>query len=209
MWLVRRNQQSTWFDETLYYDHFWRCTWFHLLKLTCGLYRGIEPSSTAADIKKAYRKAALRHHPDKVFKQHHIWGWILCICYLLLPWIIVCGSRRVSSCQGVRTEMMVSGKKWLMRSIKMLTDFSRWLERHMQSFRIPPRSDSYYKCIILQKKYPILGWRLYIDPTFLWSGMLILGITVLRVMLEVFLCWIIFAASLVCVFFSCSRTVAC
>ncbi|XP_074585999.1 uncharacterized protein LOC141841714 isoform X1 [Curcuma longa] len=26
---------------------------------------GIEPSSSAADIKKAYRKAALRHHPDK------------------------------------------------------------------------------------------------------------------------------------------------
>ncbi|RVW16534.1 hypothetical protein CK203_069450 [Vitis vinifera] len=27
--------------------------------------RGIKPSETAADIKKAYRKAALRHHPDK------------------------------------------------------------------------------------------------------------------------------------------------
>ncbi|KAJ6791222.1 Uncharacterized protein M6B38_245350 [Iris pallida] len=26
---------------------------------------GIEPSSSAADVKKAYRKAALRHHPDK------------------------------------------------------------------------------------------------------------------------------------------------
>ena len=29
-------------------------------------FRGIEPSSSAVDIKKAYRKAALRHHPDKV-----------------------------------------------------------------------------------------------------------------------------------------------
>jgi curved DNA-binding protein CbpA len=30
------------------------------------LIRGVEPSCSAADIKKAYRKAALRHHPDKV-----------------------------------------------------------------------------------------------------------------------------------------------
>jgi DnaJ-class molecular chaperone len=29
-------------------------------------FRGIEPSSSTVDIKKAYRKAALRHHPDKV-----------------------------------------------------------------------------------------------------------------------------------------------
>jgi DnaJ family protein C protein 7 len=28
--------------------------------------RGIKPADTAADIKKAYHKAALRHHPDKV-----------------------------------------------------------------------------------------------------------------------------------------------
>ncbi|PWZ33917.1 hypothetical protein Zm00014a_015629 [Zea mays] len=28
-------------------------------------FRGIESSSSAVDIKKAYRKAALRHHPDK------------------------------------------------------------------------------------------------------------------------------------------------
>lgn len=28
--------------------------------------RGIEQSSSAADVKKAYRKAALKHHPDKV-----------------------------------------------------------------------------------------------------------------------------------------------
>jgi len=27
---------------------------------------GIEPSSSSADIKKAYHKAALKHHPDKV-----------------------------------------------------------------------------------------------------------------------------------------------
>ncbi|RVX20414.1 hypothetical protein CK203_004595 [Vitis vinifera] len=27
--------------------------------------RGVEPSASASDIKKAYRKAALRHHPDK------------------------------------------------------------------------------------------------------------------------------------------------
>jgi len=31
-------------------------------------FRGIEPSSSAVDIKKAYRKAALRHHPDKAGK---------------------------------------------------------------------------------------------------------------------------------------------
>lgn len=30
---------------------------------------GIEPSSSAADVKKAYRKAALRHHPDKAGQQ--------------------------------------------------------------------------------------------------------------------------------------------
>lgn len=29
--------------------------------------RGIKPSDTSSDIKKAYRKAALKHHPDKVF----------------------------------------------------------------------------------------------------------------------------------------------
>ena len=33
---------------------------------TLPSFRGIEPSSSAVDIKKAYRKAALRHYPDKV-----------------------------------------------------------------------------------------------------------------------------------------------
>ena len=28
--------------------------------------RGIESSASASEVKKAYRKAALRHHPDKV-----------------------------------------------------------------------------------------------------------------------------------------------
>jgi len=31
-------------------------------------YRGIEPSVSAFEIKKAYRKAALGHHPNKVSK---------------------------------------------------------------------------------------------------------------------------------------------
>ncbi|OVA12942.1 Tetratricopeptide TPR-1 [Macleaya cordata] len=35
------------------------------IPLNMYLILGIEPSSEAADIKKAYRKAALRHHPDK------------------------------------------------------------------------------------------------------------------------------------------------
>jgi len=34
--------------------------------LNVYLILGIEPSSSAVDIKKSYRKAALRHHPDKV-----------------------------------------------------------------------------------------------------------------------------------------------
>jgi hypothetical protein len=34
-----------------------------LVLLIC---RGVKTSDSAADIKKAYRKAALRHHPDKV-----------------------------------------------------------------------------------------------------------------------------------------------
>jgi DnaJ family protein C protein 7 len=33
---------------------------------------GIEPSCSAANIKKAYRKAALRHHPDKVLYSLHL-----------------------------------------------------------------------------------------------------------------------------------------
>lgn len=37
---------------------------FYNLKIANA--RGIKPSDTAADIKKAYRKAALKHHPDKV-----------------------------------------------------------------------------------------------------------------------------------------------
>ncbi|CAL4976865.1 unnamed protein product [Urochloa decumbens] len=36
--------------------------------LNVYLILGIEPSSSAVDIKKAYRKAALRHHPDKAGK---------------------------------------------------------------------------------------------------------------------------------------------
>ncbi|XP_072982402.1 uncharacterized protein [Typha latifolia] len=35
------------------------------IPLDMYLILGIEPSSSAADVKKAYRKAALRHHPDK------------------------------------------------------------------------------------------------------------------------------------------------
>lgn len=40
--------------------------------------RGVEPSASASDIKKAYRKAALRHHPDKVLN--------FSICCLLCTW---------------------------------------------------------------------------------------------------------------------------
>ena len=38
-------------------------------------FRGIEPSSSSADIKKAYHKAALKHHPDKVLYSffHLLW----------------------------------------------------------------------------------------------------------------------------------------
>jgi len=39
---------------------------YNYLTNTLPSFRGIEPSSSAVDIKKAYRKAALRHHPDKV-----------------------------------------------------------------------------------------------------------------------------------------------
>ena len=39
---------------------------YNYLTSTLPSFRGIEPSSSAVDIKKAYRKAALRHHPDKV-----------------------------------------------------------------------------------------------------------------------------------------------
>ncbi|XP_039847127.1 uncharacterized protein LOC120706516 isoform X2 [Panicum virgatum] len=52
--------------------------------LNVYLILGIEPSSSAVDIKKAYRKAALRHHPDKAGKflvrseniSDKVWGGI-------------------------------------------------------------------------------------------------------------------------------------
>jgi hypothetical protein len=39
-------------------------------------FRGIEPSSSAVDIKKAYHKAALRHHPDKVLYSFSIFCFL-------------------------------------------------------------------------------------------------------------------------------------
>ena len=52
---------------------------YYLVSFFC---RGIEPSSSAADVKKAYRKAALRHHPDKV-SGHQFVFFNFCVPYLI------------------------------------------------------------------------------------------------------------------------------
>ena len=41
--------------------------YFHNLPTIYNFFvRGVKDSETASDIKKAYHKAALKHHPDKV-----------------------------------------------------------------------------------------------------------------------------------------------
>ena len=120
--------------------------------------RGIKSADTATDIKKAYHKAALRHHADKVR--------ILCACIIvILVWAFgykgeppsflafktivlrklyfICfwfESRLVSCWLEVKLEMKANfGRKFHRRCTRMLISFSKWLEKHILRFQIQPK----------------------------------------------------------------------
>ncbi|WOL13677.1 hypothetical protein Cni_G22450 [Canna indica] len=89
------------------------------IPLDMHLILGIEPSSSAADVKKAYRKAALRHHPDKVLYP------IICDNIHFKIFIVTCWCRLVCSSLGVRILKMAFGERLLKKFIWMLIDCSR------------------------------------------------------------------------------------
>lgn len=109
--------------------------------------RGVKDSDTAADIKKAYRKAALKHHPDKVFNFPHLHIWPLDLFQILqVPHVFSffflspLFRRLVSSWQEVKVVMTgSSGRKLFRRFTQMLTGYLRWLEKHMQYSQTPQR----------------------------------------------------------------------
>jgi hypothetical protein len=118
--------------------------YFHNLPTIYNFFvRGVKDSETASDIKKAYHKAALKHHPDKVssflpLRIYYCWS-----CFQILQVSLVFFSpncRLVSSWQEVKVEMMGgSGKKLSRRFTQMLTCYLRWLEKHTQYSLTPLR----------------------------------------------------------------------
>lgn len=130
--------------------------------------RGIKSADTATDIKKAYHKAALRHHPDKVqvflYLQYSYHCITVFICFgykrelptllafktFVLKIYFICfwfESRLVSCWQEVKLEMMVEfGRKSHRRCTRMLISFSKWLEKHMLCFQTQPRYVHDYFC---------------------------------------------------------------
>lgn len=90
--------------------------------------RGSKPSDTASDIKKAYRKAALKHHPDKVYYfldlSIHFVSYRYITVYSSYLFMFFVGFRLVSSWLEVILEMRGdSGRKSPRKLTKMQTGF--------------------------------------------------------------------------------------
>lgn len=94
---------------------------YNYLTNTLPSFRGIEPSSSAMDIKKAYRKAALRHHPDKV-----VYSLFFCLLWLAsFSCLTVVCHRPVNFLSEVNISVMQYGEISQMKSAEMLIIYSK------------------------------------------------------------------------------------
>lgn len=65
--------------------------------------RGIKASDAESEIKKAYRKAALKHHPDKVVKVTNIYisqGWVGSILSHLMASVLIQAGQFLAKTDG-------------------------------------------------------------------------------------------------------------